>query len=132
MTIDTIKATMETMLPENWEYAHDHYVDEAIADGDIEGMIADGYSEKEIAQEIIDDTIRCEEREFRWACQNIWDAQGVDFDEDEYGQDTVKIDDELYTAEHQRKLAEIALEAARDAAEYEKELDAMRVASYNW
>lgn len=124
MTISEIKNTMETMLPENWEYCHDTYAEKAIDEElDINGMINDGFTVSEIAQEIIDNAIRMENNAFEWATDHIWDADGVNATDGE-----VYVDDEFYTHGHMQEL----VNTIRDAFEDEKAERAMYWDSFKW
>ena len=127
-TIKDIKALIETMLPDGWEYCHDCYVAENF---DFDGVIADGMTDTEIAKAAIEFAISEEKHAFEMACKDALGADGVEVEDGE-----VYISDEFYTEAHRRELEQIAygdlVEQAEEAREAALEYEWLRRESYKW
>lgn len=104
MTSTEVKAIVENNLPANWEYAHDTFVDEAIEDTDIESMLEEGWTDKEIADEVVGETFLKQKHYFEKACNEVF-VPGVRVDED-----GISISDEYFTASQMEELYGIVRE----------------------
>ena len=83
-------------IPGDFEECHYNYLDEAI---DNVNLSEPGFTREDIIQEVIDWCFNLEDWAFNRAMENIFDAEGVTFDEDGAEADT-----DLYTAEHADEL----------------------------